>query len=136
MASSVGEGSRLEYSGHAQVAYEHGALRALAKIGQSGQHIADAAVSGLHSAIPMPLLAGMVASFGMSPMSLPQEDLSNMLRLFSVVYEGRLSWPAFCRLTVLADHVTTPVAASLHSHTSTLNAPLHSSQLDLCQVMA
>ena len=87
---SAGDGSRLEYSGHAQVAYEHGALRALAQLGQRGQQVADAALSGLHSAILMPLLAGMVAAFGMSPMSLPQEDLSHMLRLFSAVYEGRL----------------------------------------------
>ena len=86
---SAGEG--LEYSGHAQVAYEHGVLRALAQLGQSGQQVADAALSGLHSAILMPLLAGIVAAFGMSPMSLPQEDLSHMLRLFSAVYEGRLS---------------------------------------------
>ena len=84
----AGEGAKVEYSGHAQVAYEHGALRVLAQLGQSGQQVADAAMSGLHSTILMPLLAGMVAAFGMSPTSLPQEDLGHMLQLFWTVYEG------------------------------------------------
>ena len=88
-ASFAGEGAKPEYSGHAEVAYEQGALRALAQLGQSGQQIADSALAGLHSTILVPLLAGMVAAFGMSPASLPQEDLSHVLQLFTAIYEGR-----------------------------------------------
>ena len=93
----------MEYSGHAQVAYEHGALRVLTQLGQSGQQVADAAMSGLHSTILMPLLSGMVAAFGMSPTSLPQEDLSHMLQLFWAVYEGESPDHTLCTLTVPAD---------------------------------
>ena len=86
--SIAGEGSKLEYSGHAQVAYDSGALEALAQVGKSGQQVVDAALLGVHSTVLMPLLSGMVAAFGLTPSTLQMEDLSHILRLFTAIYEG------------------------------------------------
>ena len=85
----AGDGSKDEYSNHAHTAYESGALKALAQLGRSGQRAADALPSGLPSTVLLPLLAGMVAAFGLTPDRLPLEDLNHVLQLFSAIYEGR-----------------------------------------------
>lgn len=87
----AGEGSKDGYSGHAQVACESGALRALAQLGRGGRAAADTAIPGLHSTVLMPLLAGMVAAFGLTPNNVPVEDLGHILQLFSAIYEGTIS---------------------------------------------
>ena len=84
----AGDGSKDEYSNHAHTAYESGALKALAQLGSSGQWAADALPAGLPSTVLIPLLAGMVAAFGLTPDRLPLEDLNHVLQLFSAIYEG------------------------------------------------
>ncbi|CAK0783823.1 hypothetical protein CVIRNUC_007023 [Coccomyxa viridis] len=95
LTSSIyeGDGSKDEYSNHAHTAYESGALKALAQLGRSGQRAADALPSGLPSTVLLPLLAGMVAAFGLTPDRLPLEDLNHVLQLFSAIYEGQ---PELC----------------------------------------
>ena len=86
---SAGDGSKDEYSNHAHTAYESGALKALTQLGRSGQRAADALPAGLPSTVLLPLLAGMVAAFGLTPDRLPLDDLTYVLQLFSAIYEGR-----------------------------------------------
>lgn len=75
--------------GHAQVAYKAGALQALAQLGQSMRQAGDAVASGLHGTVMMPLLAGMVAAFGLTPDRVPLEDLGHILQIFTAIYEGQ-----------------------------------------------
>ena len=89
--ASAGEGPKDTYSGHAQVAYEAGALKALAQLGQSARQAGDAVASGLHGTVMMPLLAGMVAAFGLTPDRVPLEDLGHILQNFTGIYEGQRS---------------------------------------------
>lgn len=115
----AGEGSKLEYSGHAQVAYENGALEALADLGKSSQQVVDAALLGVHSTVLMPLLSGMVAAFGLTPSTLQMEDLSHILRLFAAIYEGEKldlhiwSW-CFLRVPSFASYKRMPLCQQVH----------------------
>ena len=85
------------------MAYENGALEALAQVGKSGQQVADAALLGVHSTVLMPLLSGMVAAFGLTPSTLQMEDLSHILRLFTAIYEGQKLDVHIWILVLLAD---------------------------------
>ncbi len=86
--TAAGEGPKDAYSGHAQVAYEAGALKALAQLGQSARLAGDTGTSTLNGNVMMPLLAGMVAAFGLTPDSLPLEDLGHVLQIFAAIYGG------------------------------------------------
>ena len=91
MILCAGDGSQDEYSNHAHTAYESGALAALSRLGHScRQWAADALPPGLASTVLLPLLAGMVAAFGLTPNRLPLEDLHHVLQLFSAIYEGKI----------------------------------------------
>ena len=88
MMLCAGDGFNDEYSNHAHMAYESGVLKALSQLGRNGQRAADALSAGLPSTVLLPLLAGMVAAFGLTPDRLPLEDLNHVLQLFSAIYEG------------------------------------------------
>ena len=85
----AGDDLKDEYTHHVYIAYESGALKALSQLGRSGHQAADALPAGLASTVLLPLLAGMVAAFGLTPDRLPLVDLNHVLQLFSAIYEGQ-----------------------------------------------
>ncbi len=82
------KGSRLDHHGHAVVAAEAGALGALLAAGQAAGQAGSGDGGGLHRRALLLLLSALVGAFGLSPATLPAQELGQVLGLFASVLEG------------------------------------------------
>ena len=82
--------SCLDHHSHAVVAAEGGAFPALLAIGQAVKQAGGGSADGMHSRSLLLLLAATVGAFGLSPRSLPAEELGQVMGLFASIFEGVL----------------------------------------------